>query len=372
MHSNPAAEAAALAIPYKFAEAYARRDLNAVLALFADDRDVTFVGTGADERRVGLSQVRDQIERNLDQSRALFFRFDWVRAAAAGPVSWFAAEGVMQADLRDAELDFPVRFTGVLEVVHGEWRLVQAHLSLPAAGQHTGESFPTSIDAVVNAVQDERPNLEARRGPDGTVTLLFTDIVDSTTLNEKLGDIRWMEVLRQHNAIVRAQSARHGGYEVKSYGDGFMFAFTSGREAIRCAIDLQRAMERYNREHPGQEVNVRCGLHAGEMVREEDDFFGRNVVLAARITDWAQPGTIWVSALLKALTESSGDIRFGRGESVQLKGLSGTQRAYQVLWDEEPPAVTEDAQPADADEPGVVVAHSDSPIAGLEFLIASP
>jgi class 3 adenylate cyclase/ketosteroid isomerase-like protein len=332
MRGSPAAEAAALAIPYKFAEAYARRDLQAVLALFAHDRDVVFIGTGRDERRVGIAEIREQIKRNLDQSRALFFRFDWVRASAAGPVAWVAAEGVMQAELAKVEIDIPVRFTGVLEVVHGEWVLVQAHLSMPAAGQEAGESFPSSLQVLAQAVQEERPDLETRRGPDGTVTLLFTDIEDSTQLNERLGDLRWMELLRIHNQIVRAQSARHGGYEVKSYGDGFMFAFTSGREAILCAIDLQRSIQQHNEENPDLQFRVRCGLHAGEMVKEADDFFGRNVVLAARIADWAPPGTIWVSALLKALTESSGDIKFGRGRSLALKGLSGTQRIYEVLW----------------------------------------
>jgi class 3 adenylate cyclase/ketosteroid isomerase-like protein len=333
MRGSPAAEAAALAIPYKFAEAYARRDIQAVLALFADDRDIVFIGTGKDERRVGIAEVREQIKRNLDQSRALFFRFDWVRASSAGPVAWVAAEGVMQAELADAEIDIPVRFTGVLEVVHGDWALVQAHLSMPAAGQEAGESFPSSLQVLAQAVQEERPDLATRRGPDGTVTLLFTDIEDSTVLNERLGDIRWMELLRIHNQIVRAQAAKHAGYEVKSYGDGFMFAFTSGREAIRCAVDLQRAIAQHNEEHPEMRLRIRCGLHAGEMVKEEDDFFGRNVVLAARIADWAPAGTIWVSALLKALTESSGDIDFGRGRSVALKGLSGTHRIYEVKWE---------------------------------------
>lgn len=332
MRGSPAAEAAALAIPYKFAEAYARRDLQSVLALFADDRDVVFIGTGKDERRVGIAEVREQIKRNLDQSRALFFRFDWVRASSAGPVAWVAAEGVMQAELAREEIDIPVRFTGVLEVIHGEWLLVQAHLSMPAAGQEPGESFPSSLQVLAEAVQEERPDLETRKGPDGTVTLLFTDIEDSTVLNERLGDIRWMELLRIHNQIVRSQSAKHAGYEVKSYGDGFMFAFTSGREAIRAAVDMQRAFARHNAEQPEARLRIRCGLHAGEMVREDDDFFGRNVVLAARIADWAPPGTIWVSALLKALTESSGDIEFGRGRSVALKGLTGTQRIYEVVW----------------------------------------
>ncbi len=332
MRGSPAAEAAALAIPYKFAEAYARRDLQAVLSLFADDRDVVFIGTGRDERRVGLAEVREHIKRNLDQSRALFFRFDWVRAASAGPVAWVAAEGVMQAELTRSEIDVPVRFTGVLEIIHGEWLLVQAHLSTPAAGQEVGESFPSSLQVLADAVQDERPDLAQRRGPDGTVTLLFTDIEDSTVLNERLGDIRWMELLRTHNQIVRAQAAKHAGYEVKSYGDGFMFAFTSGREAIRCAVDLQRAIDVHNREHPDLRLRIRCGLHAGEMMKEEDDFFGRNVVLAARIADWAPAGSIYVSALLKALAEGAGDVKFGRGQSVALKGLSGTQRVYEVLW----------------------------------------
>ena len=99
-----------------------------------------------------------------------------------------------------------------------------------------------------------------------------------------------------------------------------------------CAIDMQRAIAAHNEEQPDTPIRIRCGLHAGEMVREEHDFFGRNVVLAARIADWAQPGTIWVSALLKALTESSGDIEFSRGRSIALKGLAGTHRVYEVKW----------------------------------------
>jgi hypothetical protein len=113
MRGSPAAEAAALAIPYKFAEAYARRDLQAVLAPFrATTATWCSLAPAEDERRVGIAEIREQIKRNLDQSRALFFRFDWVRASAAGPVAWVAAEGVMQAELAKAEIDIPVRFTG--------------------------------------------------------------------------------------------------------------------------------------------------------------------------------------------------------------------------------------------------------------------
>jgi len=325
-----------MALPYKFAEAFAKRDLDALVALFAQRRDVVYVGTGADERRVGIDQIQEQLRRDLDQSESLLFRFDWVRASSAGPVSWTAAEGYLQAELGGRELDVPVRFTGVLEFIGGDWRLVQAHLSMPAAGQMEGESFPNSVMAVARAVQSERPDLRSHVAPDGTVTILFTDIANSTQMTEELGDQRWIALLRQHNEIVRTQTRRHGGFEVKSQGDGFMFAFSGGREAILCAIDLQRAFAAFNTEHPGTPLLLRIGLHSGEAVREGQDFYGRNVVLAARIAAEAPAGTIWVSSLLKALTESAGDIRFGEGHAAYLKGLTGRQRLYEVLWHEEP------------------------------------
>lgn len=329
------ADASAMALPYKFAEAFARRDLEALMALFAPGRDVVYIGTGADERRVGIEQIREQLQRDLDQSESLLFRFDWVRASSAGPVAWAAAEGFLQAELGGRELEVPIRFTGVLEFIGGEWHVVQAHLSMPAAGQLEGESFPNSVMAVARAVQSERPDLRSHSAPDGTVTILFTDIANSTHMTEELGDQRWIGLLRQHNDIVRTQTRRHGGFEVKSQGDGFMFAFSGGREAILCAIDLQKAFAAFNKEHPETPLRVRIGLHAGEAVREGQDFYGRNVVLAARIAAEAPAGSILISSLLKALTESAGDIRFGEAHTVQLKGLTGRQRLYEVLWEED-------------------------------------
>jgi class 3 adenylate cyclase len=80
-------------------------------------------------------------------------------------------------------------------------------------------------------------------------------------------------------------------------------------------------------------VRVRIGLHNGEAIREADDFYGRHVVLASRIADEARGGEILVSSLLKELTETAGDIDFGAGREVELKGLSGRQRMYAVAWE---------------------------------------
>ena len=123
-----------------------------------------------------------------------------------------------------------------------------------------------------------------------------------------------------------------GGFEVKSQGDGFMVAFSSARRAVDCAIAIQRAFAAQGEETPDEAIRVRIGLHTGEAIRERDDFFGRNVILAARIAAQAAGGEILVSSLLKQLTESSGDVRFGEAREVNLKGLSGSHMVHAVQW----------------------------------------
>jgi class 3 adenylate cyclase len=328
------AEAAARAVPYKLAEAYARRDIEALAALFADDPDVLWVGTGPDEKRIGPLELRAQFERNLEQSEILLFRFDWVKAATIGPAAWVAADGSMQATFRGWEINVPVRFTAVLRAQGDDWVIIQAHLSCPAAGQAEGESFPTSLEEVADAVRRERPDLGAHSAPDGTVTILFTDIEASSSMTERLGDKEWIEVLREHNAIVREHAEANGGFEVKSRGDGFMLAFRSARSALLCAIGLQRAFAERNRVRPEVALRIRVGLHTGEAIREADDFFGKNVILAARIAESAKGTQILASSLVKALTESAGDIFFGEEHRTELRGLSGSYRLFEVLWED--------------------------------------
>ncbi len=196
------------------------------------------------------------------------------------------------------------------------------------------EESPTTLmlDAVRSA--DEPGPVGARRpvAPDGTVTIMFSDIEGSTAMTERLGDRRAQEVLQDHNATVREQLVAYGGFEVKSQGDGFMVAFPSARRAVFCAVAVQRALAQYRERHPENQIRVRIGLHTGEAIKEADDFFGKNVILAARISAEAQGDEILVSSLLKQLTESAGDIEFDEGRDVELKGLSGTQRVHAVAW----------------------------------------
>ena len=201
-----------------------------------------------------------------------------------------------------------------------------------------GVDVTTSIDSMIEAVADERPDLSAHVAPDGTVTILFSDIEDSTLMTERLGDERWLEVLRAHNALFRRRLREHGGFEVKSQGDGFMLVFRDPERALACAVDIQRDLESGEVDDE-ERVRVRMGLHTGQAIREEGDIFGRSVILAARIAAQARGGEILVSAPLREAAGGSGNgFAFDEGRELELKGLAGRHRVFRTEW-ERPVAV---------------------------------
>ncbi len=182
--------------------------------------------------------------------------------------------------------------------------------------------------------------------PSGTLTMMVTDIVHSTRLAETLGDRRWIGVLGEHNALVREQVARHGGTEVKAQGDGFLIVFPSARRAILAAVEVQRALVRYRDDHADTPVTLRIGLHTGEIVDVDGDVLGQNVIVAVRIADEAAPGEIVVSGLTRDLTVSGGDLSFGPGDEVELKGLSQRWRVHRVSWSPTAPAAEATPSPS--------------------------
>ncbi len=209
------------------------------------------------------------------------------------------------------------------------------HAAPVLAGVGTRRARPelagaSTIDEVESRVRSERRNLRPASAPDGTVTMLFSDIEGSTELNARVGDERWLELLRLHHVIVRRAVHEHGGFEVKVQGDGFMIAFPSARRAAQCALAIQRAIGAELGDHADGPIRVRIGLHAGDVLREDDDFYGRNVALAARIAEHARAGEVLASAVAKQLAESGGDISFEDERVLQLKGL-GEQTIYSVV-----------------------------------------
>ena len=118
------------------------------------------------------------------------------------------------------------------------------------------------------------PEMASALTLEATVTIMFTDIVESTSMGERLGDWAAREIIREHDEIVRRQTKAHGGTEVKSMGDGFMLTFPSAHRGVACAVAIQRDLARYNAESRKGELQVRVGLCVGEPIQEESDFFG--------------------------------------------------------------------------------------------------
>jgi class 3 adenylate cyclase len=214
----------------------------------------------------------------------------------------------------------------------GAKAIVDSALALKVGMQGLTNATPgSSIDSVMQSVTHDKPDLRSHAAPDGTVTLMFSDIEGSTVLTEKLGDKDWMQLLHEHNAIIRRNLKGHRGFEVKSEGDGFMMAFNSALHALRCAIGVQRELAARNADSE-LPIRVRMGLHTGEVVKEANDFFGKNVILAARIAAKASGGQILASSVVEAIAASSREVTFANPQELELKGLEGTYRVFDVNW----------------------------------------
>ena len=192
-----------------------------------------------------------------------------------------------------------------------------------------GAAVRNSIEDLADWAEVERPDL-ARITPNGKVVLLFSDIEESTALNERIGDRSWAKVIGDHDKLVRKLVKQHSGHVVKSQGDGFMIAFAQPEQAVRCAGDIQRALEESGQGKRRNAFRVRIGIHMGRSVRRGDDLFGRNVAMAARVANEAEGGEILVSEEVRDAVSDHDDIGLDDGRDVKLKGFSGSQRVYAV------------------------------------------
>ena len=176
-------------------------------------------------------------------------------------------------------------------------------------------------------------NAPAAELPRGTATILFTDLVSSTALTQRLGDATAQELVRAHNVIVRDALKSHSGTEIKHTGDGIMASFATASAALECAIAIQCAVAAQAEERPELPLGVHIGLNAGEPVAEERDLFGTAVQLARRICDHAEAGQILVPEGVRHLVAGKGFL-FADSGDVVLKGFEDAVRLYEVRWRE--------------------------------------
>jgi adenylate cyclase len=198
-----------------------------------------------------------------------------------------------------------------------------------------GGLLMSSLDDLTRWATEDRAAIAQTAAPDGTVTIFFSDIEDSTALNERLGDARWMRLLTAHDAVVRRIVGKRGGHVVKSQGDGFMVVFGDRGAAADAALDIQESLRGGVRR---ARLKVRIGMHSGRVVARDGDYFGRNVALAARVAALAQGGQVLVSEDVCAALADRPDLTLEPWGEVELKGLSDKHSLWQLQRSSSGPA----------------------------------
>jgi class 3 adenylate cyclase len=183
--------------------------------------------------------------------------------------------------------------------------------------------FARATEDIADEVEEFLTGGRVSADPDrALVTVMFTDIVGSTSLASDKGDREWRQLLDRHHEVVRSQLARYGGREMATTGDGFMAVFDSPGKAVRCAMNVVGAVGELG-------MQVRAGLHTGEVEIRGSDLAGISVHIAARVAGLAAGGEVLVSGTVKDLLVGSGVGFEARGEHV-LKGVPDRWRLYTV------------------------------------------
>lgn len=198
----------------------------------------------------------------------------------------------------------------------------------------TGLIQSTVEDLQSWASDDERADILNMAASDGTVTLFFSDIEDSTPLNDRLGDSTWVKVLAAHDRVLRVQIEKYRGQVVKTAGDGFMVAFRDAEAACRAALAIQRDLPRDVTLRRYGPILVRIGIHTGQVVARDGDYFGRNVAMAARVANLARGGEVLASDAVREALDDDAAVVLVERDAVELKGLAGEH----VVWELLPPA----------------------------------
>jgi class 3 adenylate cyclase len=303
------------------------RDSSAVHNLIARTVHVRMILTGAEEWWEGHDEVAGMLLVRFHESGIVRFDFDRIEGFDLGTVGLVAARVMNYATVGDP---FPLRHSVVMILEEGTWRVSQWHVSSPTPNVEVfGHEMSKSLGDLVSSFDMERDSL-AQISPSGTVTVMFTDLVDSTAVAERVGDSEWTLLVANHFEIVRQCVERFDGVLVKTLGDGTMAAFSSAGAAVEAAVQVQRAMV-------GSRLQVRIGLHSGDSQRREGDYYGISVNKAARIGSVAGAGEINASAVTAELASGRG-IAFGPPRTVSLKGLDGTHVIRQIEWTSNKPA----------------------------------
>ena len=303
-------------------DAWNRRDSTTLSNLYVHDESFLGIGTDAGEWWPGGNEFLAVHAAQFQEMPAYEIEVEQLETRESGSLGWCATRGTLSTPSGR----HPLRITAIFILGSGVWRIVQWHASLGTTNEQLwGFEITTTLDELLASVSEDPSLVSALGGSEGTMTLVFTDIADSTQLNEAMGDPAWVALLGKHESTITEITEAHLGNVCKMLGDGAMLAFESVRAAVRASIEIQQAL----RDEP---FSVRIGVHTGDVLRTEDDLLGLTASKAARVAAAAAGGTIMVSVTVRDLVGSQQGISFGEPILAELKGLAGTHQLVPIDW----------------------------------------
>jgi class 3 adenylate cyclase len=298
--------------------AFARADDAALRNMIVTDPAMRFLLSG-DEGWLEGNEVVPILRERSRTIEILSLEFDRLEAYEVGDFGWSACTvTTLNGDGETRSF----RQTGVYAIEDGIWKAVQIHTSVGVPPQDVwGVELADSLGALVASltpgISDEVRDVI---GTKGVVTVMFTDIEGSTQLSEARGDRQWSEDIQTHFDAVAFHVKSNNGRVVKTLGDGSMAVFSSASGAVDAAIAIHALDDG---------LRVRIGIHSGEAVALGDDYAGLAIAKAARITSAAEGGQTLVSSATREIIDHLG-YEIGKPLTVELKGISGTQRLFAV------------------------------------------
>lgn len=312
-------------------------DVETLRAMIDVSDNTMVIGSDPQEWYIG-SEAVELLTLSRMHSRQYHYDIKHLEAFESGSIGWAAADTIVEFEpepSRSPEEQLksdpvPLRMTAVFTLVQGSWLVTFWHASVPAPDdpEVVGVELSEAVTRMIRSLADESEIADlTSKLQTNTVSIVFTDIVDSTELTQRAGDIAWSDIVTKHLEEVEDIANRGDGVVVKTTGDGAMLAFGSARSAVRAAVDLR---DRRTESADGEPLHLRIGVHTGEAVKTEADYFGKTVIEAARIMAAAQPDQALVSEVTRSLIGDVEGVEFDGPITVELKGFRGAQQVHPI------------------------------------------
>lgn len=308
------------AIVRRWLTSYGQNDAEAVSNLFSESPALTYVGSA--ENEIWTDDIlRQNFSAYTKELPDFIPSVESIIGYQRGSVGW--AQWLGGARRLDMDKTVLYRTTFILVLEKGVWRIVHIHNSIPVSNVESFGYEALSFDELMVAAAVETPSIPRS----GMASVMFTDISDSTALAQTLGDARWTTSVEKHLDLIGGIITSSGGQLVKSLGDGTMSTFTSAAASLTAAQLIQQAVAA---EPSEPRLRTRIGVHTGDVVQAENDFFGTVVNKAARIAAIAAPDEIRVSDATRIMVGGALEFKFSDPATVPLKGLQGDHLIYRL------------------------------------------